>query len=158
MKPIKRALRPLAAAAGALLASAAVALAVTPAHDTYIGKTSQNKDMGIKVNEDGRIKAFTLSYKAKCDDGNNYSGSVTDRDKPKSKPKHKIKQHDGEFSGEATRKEDLGNDFKGSAHMEYSGTFDTPTTASGKAKIRVTVKHGGTKVATCTKSVTWDVK
>ena len=138
----------------ALLATAAVAWAVVPkGPDTYEGKTGQNKPVFVKVNDESRIKAFLISYKAKCDDGHNYSGSIQDRDKPDSK----ITQQNGVFSGTAKKTEDAGGGYKGHVTLTYEGKFTTKTAANGTAKIKVKVTYYGDKVTSCSKSPSWHI-
>jgi hypothetical protein len=138
----------------ALLATTAVAWAVVPkGPDTYEGKTGQNKAVFVKVNDKSRIKAFLIEYKAKCDRGKSYSGSIQDRDKPD----NKITQQNGVFSGTAKKTADVGDGYKGHSSITYDGKFTTATAANGSATIKVKVTYYGEKVDSCKKTTKWHV-
>jgi hypothetical protein len=139
----------------ALLATAAVAWAVVPkGPDTYEGKTGQNREVFVKVNDKSRIKAFLISYKAKCDKASGgYSGSVLDRDKQGDR----ITQQNGVFSGTAKKSEDAGSYYKAKVTLTYNGKFTTAQAANGSATIKVKVTYLGDPYDSCKKTVKWHV-
>jgi hypothetical protein len=137
----------------ALAATTAASWAVVPKHDTYEGKTGQNRSVFVKVNDKGRIKSFLIEYKAKCNQGSNYSGSVQDNDKKGDR----ITQQNGVFSGDSTKTEDAGGGYTGQVKLTYDGKFTTKTAANGEATIHVKVKAGGSTVDKCSKTTKWHV-
>jgi hypothetical protein len=136
---------------------AAVALAVKPTKGDYVGTTSQGKPVGVKVNDKGRVKQFRAEFVAGCDNGGSWAGSVirTDTDK------HKISQKTlGNFSGKGSKTEYVnGGHYKGVTKYDFQGTFDTPTSASGKfhAKVKVIARATGQTLYKCHKTVQWHV-
>ena len=137
----------------ALTAMTAVSWAVVPKHDTYEGKTGQNKSVFVKVNDKGRVKAFLIEYKAKCGSAYSpYSGVVQDNDKKGDR----ITQQNGVFSGTAKKNEDVGA-YVGHVTLTYSGKFTTATAANGNATIKVKVTRNGDQVTHCSKTTTWHV-
>jgi hypothetical protein len=137
----------------ALTATTAASWAVVPKHDTYEGKTGQNRKVFVKVNDKGRIKAFLISYSAKCNQGSHYSGSIEDDDKKGDR----ITQQNGVFSGDSAKNESAGGGYTGHVKLNYDGKFTTKTAANGEATIHVKVKQGSSTVAKCSKTVKWHV-
>jgi hypothetical protein len=154
----RRHLTALLTAALLALVFAAVALAVTPQKGIYLGQTSQGRDVGIKVNDQQRIKQFRIEYRAPCGGGAKYTGGVIDRDKPAKHPNDKIKQQNGVFEDKGQFKQNAGGGLKAKVNYEVHGEFDTPTTASGRFKVKVKVTENGETIDTCEKKgITWDV-
>jgi hypothetical protein len=140
-------------AVAALLATAAIAWAVTPKPDTYEGKTGQNKAVFVKVDDKSRIKAFLIEYRAKCKQAEGYGGSIQDKDRKGDR----ITQQNGVFSGTAKKTDDLGSGYKGHASLTYDGKFTTATAANGSATIKVKVTKNGDKVDSCSRTTKWHV-
>lgn len=142
------------AAVLAVLVFAAVAWAVQPKPGSHEGATSQSYSMGVTVNNSHRIKVFAMQWKAPCTNGfPDVASEVRDKDKKGDR----IAQQDGTFSGSYSVTRPAGP-YVLHEHTYYSGSFSTPTRASGKARVHVKVTRNGHKAATCDKNpITWHI-
>jgi hypothetical protein len=143
-------------AAVALLVLAAVALAVTPAKGLHQGKTSQGRDVDVKVKSDHHIRRVRIDWLAPCDSSASWG---TSKKPAGTTVKNPAKQPgDGTFS--ASGKYDGHRDGAGYAgHFKFKlgGKFTTQSKANGTFDIKVRVTKNGKTVDHCHKNVTWQV-
>jgi hypothetical protein len=139
-------------AAGSLL-FAAVALAATPKKGTYRGKTSQGRNVRIKINSNHNIpdEGFRINWLAPCQrPGATWGPEATENSR-----KIDVKD-DGTFRLDGKYNSPFGA-YVGHVTIKSSGKFNTKTSATGTFKVTVRVTKGGEYVDTCKKTVTWSV-
>jgi hypothetical protein len=151
---VKRTTKVLALAVAAVsLVFAAVALAAVPKKGTYTGKTSQARNVRVKVNKGHDINGggFRINWQAPCQ----REGYVWGPEQTENSGKIDVKD-DGSFklNGKYNSKVDP---YVGHITIRNSGRFNTKTTATGTFKVTVRVTRDGDYVDTCKKTVTWSV-
>jgi hypothetical protein len=151
---VKRTTRLVAALVLAVsLICAGVALAAIPNKGTYRGKTSQGRNLRVKVNSNHNLpgEGFRIHWAAPCQVQQDMEwADVTQNTK-------KITvADDGSFKLDAQYNHTVSG-FKGHITIHAKGLFKTKTSATGSFKVKVRVTQAGEYRDTCKKTVTWSV-
>jgi hypothetical protein len=136
------------------LVCAAAALAAIPNKGTYRGKTTQGRNLRIKVNKHHNLPdgGFRINWAAPCQvdtekrwgpEQTENNGGIDVKD-------------DGTFKLDGRYNSTVG-DYVGHIRIKNSGEFDTATSAAGTFEVRVRVTKNGDDVDICKKTVHWSV-
>jgi hypothetical protein len=149
---VRRTVAVLGAALSLLLA--AVALAATPDKGTYRGKTSQGRNVRIKVNKNHDINGggFRINWHAPCQVQKDH---IWGPERTENSGKINVGD-DGSFKLNGKYNSPV-EGYVGHITIKNGGTFDTKTSAAGTFKVRVRVTKDGDYVDTCKKTVAWSV-
>jgi hypothetical protein len=133
---------------------AAVALAATPSKGTYRGKTSQARNVHIKINSKHNIPGggFVINWQAPCQVKTDH---VWGPERTENSSKIVVKD-DGSFRLDGKYNSHVG-DYVGHISIKNGGRFNTKTSATGTFKVTVRVTKNGDYADTCKKTVTWSV-
>ena len=145
----------IAAIAALSLVCAAVAVAATPKEGTYRGKTSQGRNLRVKVNSNHNIpgEGFRINWHAPCTVQTDHRWGP---ERTENSGKIDV-DDDGSFKLNGSYDSEVG-DYVGHIKIRNSGRFNSRTTASGEFKVTVRVTKDGDEVDTCRKTVKWSVK